>query len=53
MLDPALIRPGRISLKVELGYVTEDVFKQFVNLYYETDYEFNHEETIRSEVTMA
>jgi chaperone BCS1 len=28
-LDPALIRPGRIDLKVELGYVNSEIFNQF------------------------
>lgn len=33
-LDPALIRPGRIDLRLEIGYVVEETFKQFCGFYY-------------------
>lgn len=34
-LDEALIRPGRIDLKLELGYADEDILKQFMDSFYE------------------
>lgn len=34
MLDDALIRPGRIDLCLEVGYVTEDVFRQFFQTFF-------------------
>jgi ATP-dependent 26S proteasome regulatory subunit len=33
-IDPALIRPGRIDLKLEIGYVTRDQFDQFTMKYF-------------------
>lgn len=33
-LDPALIRPGRIDLKIEIGYVTTETFNKFVKKHY-------------------
>ena len=37
-LDPALIRPGRIDLKVELGYVTPAIFADFVKAFFNVRY---------------
>ena len=37
MLDPALIRPGRMNIKREFGYVNNEMFIQFIKLFYETD----------------
>jgi hypothetical protein len=34
-IDPALIRPGRIDLKLEIGYVTRDQFDQFTMKYFD------------------
>lgn len=33
-LDPALTRPGRIDIKLEVGYVTNEVLIEFVNKFY-------------------
>lgn len=33
-IDPALIRPGRIDLKLEIGYVTRNQFDQFTMKYF-------------------
>jgi chaperone BCS1 len=33
-LDPALLRPGRIDLKVHVSYVTFEIFKQFAKSFF-------------------
>ena len=33
-LDPALIRPGRIDLKLEIGYVNNETFNKFCSSHY-------------------
>ncbi len=33
-LDPALLRPGRVDLKLELGYVTGEVFDDFITSFF-------------------
>ena len=33
-LDPALIRPGRIDLKIEVGCVCKETFDQFCKRHY-------------------
>lgn len=33
-LDPALIRPGRIDLKIDIGYVTTETFNKFAKRHY-------------------
>jgi len=41
-LDSALIRPGRIDLKIEVGYVNIEIFKQFIyNFFPKSDVKFN------------
>lgn len=37
-LDPALIRPGRIDLSIELGYVCYETMNQFFNKHYGVDF---------------
>ena len=34
-LDKALLRPGRVDLQVEIGYVTTDLLQKFLNQFYE------------------
>lgn len=51
-LDPALIRPGRIDLKLEIGYVTEETFKQFCEFHYGIIIK-KHVAIIRKELTCA
>lgn len=33
-LDPALVRKGRIDLKIEVGYVNNEIFDQFTNKFF-------------------
>jgi chaperone BCS1 len=33
-LDSALIRPGRIDLKIEIGYVNNEILKEFLDKFY-------------------
>lgn len=35
-LDPALLRPGRVDLKLELGYITDEVFNNFSQAFFGT-----------------
>lgn len=48
-LDSALIRPGRIDLCLEVGYVTLDVLNQFLTKYYDTTTDVQ----IRNNITTA
>ena len=50
-LDPALIRPGRCDLKIEIGYVNEETFKQFIKFHYNE--EINYPITINRNITFA
>lgn len=50
-LDPALIRPGRCDLKIEIGYVNEETFKQFIKFHYGKD--INHKIDINKQITFA
>jgi len=36
-IDPALLRPGRIDLKVNLDYADEEVLNKFINKFYDRD----------------
>lgn len=33
-LDPALLRPGRVDLQVEIGFVNNEIFNQFTNKFF-------------------
>lgn len=33
-IDPAIIRPGRIDMKLEIGYVSNETFSMFFNKFY-------------------
>jgi chaperone BCS1 len=35
-LDPALIRPGRADLKLEIGYINAETFSAFIQHFYGT-----------------
>jgi chaperone BCS1 len=50
-LDPALIRPGRCDLKIEIGYVNEETFKQFIKFHYGVD--INYPIIINRQITFA
>jgi chaperone BCS1 len=36
-IDPALLRPGRIDLDVEIGYITDESFRKFIRVFYEKE----------------
>ncbi|ULY68442.1 putative AAA+ family ATPase [Chlorella virus XW01] len=42
-LDPALIRPGRIDIKIHFKNASIDEFKKIINHYYEKDYKYPDE----------
>ena len=50
-LDPALIRPGRCDLKIEVGYVCEETFKQFIKFHYGVD--INYPIIVNKQITFA
>jgi len=33
-IDQAILRPGRVDLKVELGYINDETFKQFIKIFF-------------------
>lgn len=52
-LDSALIRPGRIDVKVEIGYVNNEIIQSFINKFFpDNNIEFNGL-NVRANVTVA
>ena len=52
-LDPALIRPGRIDAKIEVGYVNNEILKDFCSSFY-PDNNINFDNIdIKREITVA
>jgi len=33
-IDQAILRPGRVDLKIELGYINDETFKQFIKIFF-------------------
>ena len=52
-LDEALIRPGRIDLCIEIGYMTNACFRMALERFFPEEAISLGERTIRSETTMA
>lgn len=50
-LDPALIRPGRIDLKIEVGYATTEIFNQFSRRFFNK--EIDHGTKLKERLTCA
>lgn len=51
-LDDALLRPGRIDLSIEVGYVTPDVFRQFAKVFF-PDKELPKHFLVKGKTTVA
>lgn len=51
-LDSALLRPGRIDVNIELGYVTHEVFKEMMNRFY-PEFLFSKKFKIKEKITPA
>jgi mitochondrial chaperone BCS1 len=47
LLDPALIRPGRIDKKIMLGYMNWSAMVEMVELYFSTILEDDHADRLR------
>jgi chaperone BCS1 len=49
-LDPAIIRPGRVDLCLEIDYINEETFKKFCRFHYQTEPEHIN---VRDKLTFA
>lgn len=49
-LDPAIIRPGRVDLCLEIDYINEETFKKFCQFHYQTEPEHIN---VRDKLTFA
>lgn len=52
-LDPALIRPGRIDLKLEIGPVCVETFNQFMKVHYGENVEISSNIKIKDGISFA
>lgn len=52
-IDDALFRPGRINLKVHLGYMDNYLFEKSISYYYNTDYKINKKYKITENITCS
>lgn len=52
-LDEALIRPGRIDLKIEIGFITKEILVDFINVFY-PDYKIEEcNAPLKNNITVA
>jgi chaperone BCS1 len=52
-LDDALVRPGRIDVKIEVGYAKDETFVKFIKKMYDVDYRFPEGCHVKEGVTFA
>lgn len=52
-LDPALIRPGRIDIKLNIDYLNKETFKKFCKFYYNAELDDDEIKNIKPGLTFA
>lgn len=52
-LDPALIRPGRIDIKLNIDYLNKETFKKFCKFYYNAEPDDDEIKNIKPGLTFA